>query len=159
MALVNLAYRFPIRREWNVKVGPFYFYDLTAQVMGSAGNLWSFQAPDSEVDFYRNEFGERVARDVSSIRREIPFVDVAYKNGNYMLFDAGGELRLSGVLMNNLPWNSFVRMVYGFNEIKGYGDVDGDDIQDTTDNAIGDELSNETEKPGVRVYVGLGTGW
>lgn len=159
MALVNLGYRFPIRREMNKRVGPFYFYDLTAQVMGTAGNLWSFRAPQNEEDFYRNEYGDRVARDESSIRREIPFVDSAYKNGNYLLYDAGVELRSSASLFNQMGWNSFVRVVYGFNEIRGYGDVNGDDIQDTTDSAIGDELSNETEKPGVRVYVGLGTGW
>jgi hypothetical protein len=50
-------------------------------------------------------------------------------------------------------------VVYGFNEIRGYNDVNGDDISDTTQNAIGDELSNETEAPGFRVYLGLGTGW
>ncbi len=161
MALVNLAYRFPIRREWNKRVGPFYFYDLTGQVMGSAGNLWSFQAPDAadEDSYYRNEYGERVARDSSSVKREIPFVDSAYKNGNYLLYDAGGELRLSASAFNQGNWNSFLRVVYGFNTVRGYGDVNGDDIQDTTQSAIGDELSNEVEEPGVRVYVGLGTGW
>ena len=159
MALFNLAYRFPLRREWNKRVGPFYFYDLTGQVMGSAGNLWSYQAPTDPSTYYRNEYGERVSRDASSVRREIPFVDTAYKNGNYLLYDAGAELRLSASLFSQAQWNSFVRVVYGFNEIRGYGDVNGDDIQDTTNNAIGDELSNETEQPGVRVYLGLGTGW
>lgn len=159
MAMLNLAYRFPLRRELNRRVGPFYFYDVTAQVMGTGGNLWSYRPPEDPDLYYRNEFGDRVARDPKDIRREIPFVDEAYKNGNYLLFDAGTELRVSGVFLNGAFWNSFVRVAYGFNEIRGYGDVNGDDIQDTTDNAIGDELSNETEKPGPRVYVGLGTGW
>ncbi len=159
MALFNLAYRFPIRREWNQRVGPFYFYDVTGQVMGSTGNLWSFRPPTDAADYYRNEYGERVARDAADVVREIPFVDTAYKNGNYLLYDAGAELRVSASLFNQSQWNSFFRVVYGFNEVKGYGDVNGDDIQDTTNNAIGDELSNEVEEPGVRVYVGLGTGW
>lgn len=159
MAMLNLAYRFPLRRELNRKVGPFYFYDVTAQFMGTAGNLWSYLPPEDPDLYYRNEYGDRVARDPSTIRREIPFVDVAHKNGNWMLFDAGTELRVSGSLFNGAFWNSFFRVAYGFNEIRGYGDVNGDDIQDTTDNAIGDELSNETEKPGLRFYVGLGTGW
>jgi len=159
MALFNLAYRFPIRREWNKRVGPFYIYDLTGLVMGSAGNLWSFRAPTDTSEYYRNEFGERVARDAESVRREIPLVDTPYKNGNYLLYDAGGELRLSASIFNQAQWNSFFRMVYGFNEIRGYGDVDGDDVQNTMNNAIGDELSNETEKPGFRFYLGLGTGW
>ncbi|MEN9785837.1 MAG: hypothetical protein RLZZ299_1101 [Pseudomonadota bacterium] len=159
MAQVNLAYRFPLRREWNKRVGPFYFYDVTGQVMGSAGNLWSFRPPENADDFYRNEFGERVARNADSVRREIPFVDEAYKNGNRLLYDAGGEVRVSGSLFNQGYWNSFLRVVYGFNTVRGYGDVNGDDVQDTMNNAIGDELSNEVEEPGVRVYVGLGTGW
>ena len=61
--------------------------------------------------------------------------------------------------MHTSSWDSFLRFAYGFNEVRGYGDVDGDDIYDTSDSAFGDELSNETEKPGLRVYIGLGTGW
>lgn len=159
MGLLNVAYRFPIRRELNKRVGPLFFYDLTAQIMGSAGNLWSFRPPEDAADYYRNEYGDRVARDQSDIVREIPFVDTAYKNGNYLLYDAGLELRSSASLFSQGNWNSFVRLAYGFNEIRGYGDVNGDDITDTTDSAIGDELSNETELPGFRFYLGLGTGW
>ena len=159
MAMVNLAYRFPIRRELNKRVGPFYFYEVTGQVMGSAGNFWSYRPPEDESQFYRNGFGERVARNASDVVREVPFVDTAYKNGNAMLFDAGAELRVSASIFNTAGWDSFFRVVYGFNEIRGYGDVNGDDIQDSTDSAIGDELSNEVEEPGFRFYVGLGTGW
>lgn len=158
MAIMNVAYRFPLRKFLNKKVGPFYFYNVTAQVMGSAGNLWSYRAPTDPDTYYRNEYGDRVARNPAAVRREIPFVDKAYKNGNYMLYDAGAEVRLSANLLT-MPWNCFFRMAYGFNEIRGYGDVDGNDIQNTTDTAIGDELSNETEKPGPRFYLGLGTGW
>ena len=127
--------------------------------MGTAGNLWSYSIPDDPTTYYRNEYGDRVVRDPQDIHREIPFVDDAYKNGNYLLYDAGAELRVSGGIFNGASWNSFLRVAYGFNEIRGYSDVNGDDIQDTTENAIGDELSNETEKPGARVYIGLGTGW
>lgn len=159
MFMGNLAYRFPIRRELNLKMGPLYLYDLTGQFMGTAGNLWSFVPPSDPSLYYRNGFGERVARDPEDIRREIPFVDVAYKNGNRLLVDAGAEIRASATMMNSSPWNSFFRVSYGFNEVRGYGDVDGNDVQDTTDSAIGDELSNETEQPGFRFYLGLGTGW
>jgi len=127
--------------------------------MGTAGNFWSYTAPTNPANYYRNQYGDRVAYNPEKVRREIPFVDTAYKNGNAMLYDAGAELRVSAALFNNFSWDSFVRLAYGFNEIRGYGDVNGDDVQDTTDNAIGDELSNETEKPGFRFYLGLGTGW
>ena len=96
--------------------------------------------------------------------REIPFKDYSYKNSpvgqpNYLLYDAGAEVRISSTLFNRIPWNSFVRVAYGFNEIRGYGDVNGDNVITTADNGLGDSLSNETEKPGPRVYVGIGTGW
>ncbi|MBM4390392.1 MAG: PD40 domain-containing protein [Deltaproteobacteria bacterium] len=159
MAMVNLAYRFPIRRYLNKHVGPLYVHTITGQVMGTAGNLWSFTPPDDPAKFYRNEYGERVAYDPADVQREIPFIDEAHKNGNYLLYDAGAELRVSSTLFDNYYWNSFVRVSYGFNEIRGYGDVNGDDISDSTESAVGDELSNETEEPGFRFYVGLGTGW
>lgn len=159
MGILSLGYRFPIRRQINRKIGPFYFYDLTAQVMGTAGNFWSYRAPENESEYYRNQYGDRVAYNPGKIYREIPFIDDAYKNGNPMLYDAGAEVRLGITSFNNGAWDSFFRVAYGFNSVRGYGDVNGDDIQDTTDNAIGDELSNENEPAGLRFYLGLGTGW
>ncbi len=155
----NLAYRFPIRRQLNWRMGPLYVYDITGQVQGTAGNLWSFAPPESPDAYYRDGYGDRVARNPADVKREIPFVDVAHKNGNYLLYDAGGEVRVSSSLSSGFGWNSFVRVAYGFQEIRGYGDVNGDDLSQTTENAVGDELSDETELPGVRVYVGIGTGW
>ena len=34
-----------------------------------------------------------------------------------------------------------------------------DDVITTADNGLGDALSAESEVPGVRVYIGIGTGW
>lgn len=158
MAVLNLAYRFPVRRYLNKKVGPFYLYDLSAQVMGTAGNVWSYRAPTDPETYYVDEHGDRVARNASAVRREVPFVGRASKNGNALLYDAGAELRLSADLLT-APWNCFFRAVWGFNEISGLGDVDGDGIQDMHSTGIGDGASNETEQPGPRFYVGLGTGW
>jgi hypothetical protein len=76
-----------------------------------------------------------------------------------LLFDAGFELRVSAALFNNRYWNSFARVAYGFNEVRGISDVNGDDIIDNTSSTVGDSLSNETEAAGFRVYVGLGTSW
>lgn len=158
MGMVNLAYRFPINQYMAKKYGPLFIHGLYAQVAGTAGNLWSYTLPDG-VETKRSMFDERIALDPSQVRREIPFVDKAYKNGNYMLFDASAEIRMESVVFHGMPWNSFARVAYGFNEIRGTGDVNGDGVYDTSENAIGDELSNETEKPGPRFYIGLGTGW
>lgn len=75
------------------------------------------------------------------------------------MYDAGAEVRISSIMFNRAPWNSFVRVAYGFNEIRGVGDVNGDDVITTADNGLGDALSAESELPGVRVYIGIGTGW
>ena len=120
--------------------------------------------PSSSIesdDYYRSRFGERIAYDPNDIIREGPFQHggMAYKNGNSMLYDLSAELRVQSVLFHGATWDSFLRLAYGFQEVRGYGDVDGDNLFDTSDNALGDELSNETEPAGLRVYIGLGTGW
>lgn len=162
MLVGSAAYRFPVARRINQRWGPFYLYDVYAQVGGTAGNFWSYRPPD-ETDsskYYYDQFGQRVARDEGDVRREIPFIDQAYKNGgNPMLYDANAEIRVSSTLFGENPWASFFRVAYGFNEVKGVGDVNGDDVQDTTETGLGDALSNESEMPGFRFYVGLGTGW
>lgn len=159
MGILNLAYRFPIAEHFTVKTGPLFTYGVFAQFGATAGNLWSFRPPEDASLYYKSRYGERIARDPNDVTREIPFLDEAYKNGNSMLYDASAEIRVRSIMWNTMPWDSFFRVAYGFNEIRGYGDVNGDDIFDTSENALGDELSNETEKPGFRFYVGLGTGW
>ncbi len=159
MLIANAAYRFPIKKYLKQRVGPIWLDSVYGQLMGGAGNLWSFRPPDDPEDYWRNEYDERIANDPDAIIREIPFLDEAYKNGNPMVYDAGAEIRVSGAMFNSAYWNSFLRLAYGFQEVRGYGDVDGDDIYDTSESAIGDELSNETHPAGFRVYIGLGTGW
>ena len=170
MAILNLAYRFPIATRMARPIGPVYLTDIYGQFFGTAGNLWSYRPPSEPGSYYTNAFDERVARDPADVTRETPFSDYAYKNsptecaddltfGCRVLMDVGFELRVAAALFNNRYWNSFFRMAYGLNEVRGQFDVDGDDIGDTTSSALGDSLSNETEPAGLRVYVGLGTSW
>lgn len=160
LVILGGAYRFPIvRPEWSKRVGPLYMTDMAIQLGGTAGNLWSFRPPSDPQLYYNSRYDERIAYRDADVRREIPFVDVAYKNGNRILTDASAEFRMSSVLYHGMAWDSFLRLAYGFQEIRGFGDVNGDDIFDTNDSAVGDELSNETEPAGLRIYVGLGTGW
>ena len=132
------------------------------QVGGTAGNLWSHQITQDAIDggrTYFDSFGQRVALDpTNDVRREVPFMDVAYKNGQRMLYDASAEIRMNSLLMQG-GFDSFFRVSYGFNEIKGINDVNGDDISDTSDPGTGNSVSQETEKPGPRFYLGIGTGW
>ena len=159
MVVLYGGYKFPVARHIDKKAGPLYIYRLDSQIGATTGNFWSFAPPTAAGSFYTDSFGQRVAYDKSTVHREIPFIDTAYKNGNRLLVDVNAELRMSAMLFGQSGWNSFLRLSWGFNEIKGIGDVNGDDVQDTTDNGIGDALSNETEKPGPRIYLGLGTGW
>lgn len=157
--LVGSAYwRMPIKQRILKKWGPLLMRDIFLQAGGSAGNLWSFTPPDEEGTFYRDQQGEPVAYDPKDVKREIPFIDTAYKNGNYLLTDVSAELRVSSVLMGN-SFNSILRVSYGFQEVGGVFDIDGDDINDSTSDAALFGLSTETEKPGPRIYLGIGSGW
>ncbi len=160
MLIANVAYRFPVVKHLKQRVGPIYLDSIYGQFMGGAGNMWSFRPPEDPDKYWRNEWDERIAYNPDDIIREVPFKDNSYKTGdNFLLYDAGAEIRVKGAMFNSAYWDSFLRVAYGFNDIRGYGDVDGDDIYDTSENAIGDELSNEVHPAGFRVYIGLGTGW
>ena len=170
MAVMNVAYRFPVFTKLNKRVGPLYVYDMYAQVMATAGNLWSYRPPSEPGSFYSNRYGEPIAYDTDDIYREVPFKDYAYKNQANpdecadwdpkctLLYDIGAEVRLSSTLFHG-GWNSFFRVAYGLSEIRGIGDVDGDGITSNTDSQMGDTLSSETEDYRLRFYLGLGTGW
>jgi hypothetical protein len=161
MVVGSVAYRAPLARQVNKKIGPLYLYDIYGQIGFTAGNFWSYRPPDENSDpssYYFDSSGERVAYDPGDVHREIPFIDVAYKNGNRILTDVNAEIRVSSTLFSGI-WNSFVRVAYGFQRIKGINDVDGDDVQDGTQTGFGNSLSSETEPPGPRIYIGLGTGW
>ncbi|MCB9609839.1 MAG: hypothetical protein H6741_26290 [Alphaproteobacteria bacterium] len=165
----SAAYRFKIKDQIRKKVGPLYVYAVHMQLMGTAGNAWSYRPPEDPEDYYYNRYDAKVARDPNDVVREVPFKDYSYKNSpvdpvtgeqkeNYLLTDVGAEVRVSANLWRG-SWGSFFRVAYGFNEIRGVGDVNGDDVITTADSTLGDSLSVESELPGLRFYVGLGTGW
>jgi hypothetical protein len=127
LLVAGAAWRLPIARHVSQKWGPLYVVDLSAQVGGPAGNLWGFGAGDAS-------------------RREVPFVDVASANGNAMLYELDGEVRVASLLFTS-PWNHFVRVAYGLNDLRAGGE-DGDLAGATS-----------VRRGGPRVYVGVGTGW
>jgi hypothetical protein len=180
MGILNAAYRLPIRRNIDKKFGVLYLESVYLQFFGTAGNFWSYRIKEDAAtyDFY----GDPVAYDSSDIVREVPFSDradscsdkvrdrndgqcgralfpMATMNGNRLLFDAGVELRIAANLFNRSTWNSFIRVAYGFNEVGGIFDVDGDDIVTNVDDPNLNAVSSEKERPSIRFYIGLGTGW
>ncbi len=160
MLIMSMAYRFPVYRRINRKFGPFYFAGVWAELAGTAGNLWGYTA-DYERDVYGN-----VANNPQSywdpyvkrgtVRREVPFKDIASKNGNYLLYDVSFVLKLKGYMFGYLPWNSFVRVSYGLNDITaGMRDVNDDGIY--VDNYPNDALIAETEPKSLRISIGIGS--
>lgn len=136
LAILSVGYRLPILREVDARVGPLELHDLDVRVGAAAGNVWSYRQTSA------GEPG----------RREVPFLDEASENGNVLLTEASVELRAGSALMN-VPWDSFVRVAWGFQQIHGFGDLDGDGVRDATEAPFPDE----PERPGPRFYLGLGT--
>jgi hypothetical protein len=160
MLILNAAWRFPLARNLDWRLGPIYTESVYLQLCGSVGNLWSYR-----IDGPAHVEGwSVVADDPSDIRRELPFKDYAYKNSpaghpNYLLQDAGVELRVKAFIWNDWDWDSFLRVSYGFQPTAGYGDVNNDLIQSSVARDAASELSDEIEAPTFRFYAGLGTGW
>ncbi|MCA9567115.1 MAG: PD40 domain-containing protein [Myxococcales bacterium] len=160
LLIANGAYRFPLARDLNLKVGPTYTDAMYLQFFGSVGNLWSFRVdgPSHPQGYYV------VPDDPADVRREVPFRDYAYKNSvpgkeNFLLSDVGMELRVRQFIWNDWDWDSFVRVAYGFRPTAGYGDVNADNIQQAVARDAASELSTEQERPTFHIYAGLGTGW
>ena len=161
MLIANAAYRFPLTRNMNLKMGPIYTESMYLQFFGSMGNLWSYRVEgDSHVEGYSVVPDSGKGR----VRREVPFSDYSSKNSpvdepHYVLSDVGAELRIRSFIWNDFDWDSFVRVAYGLQRTAGYGDVNADLIQSSVARDAATELSGEIEEPTLRVYVGIGTGW
>jgi len=160
MLIANAAYRFPVLRDMNWRLGPIYTESLYLQVFGTLGNLWSYR-----VEGPSHLEGYSVVPDAGgSVRREIPFVDYASKNSppgeeHFYLSDVGAEIRVRSFLWNDWDWDSFLRVAYGLQTVAGYGDVNADFVQSSVARDAGTELSSEVEPPTLHLYLGLGTGW
>jgi outer membrane protein OmpA-like peptidoglycan-associated protein len=165
-AILNLQYGLPLVKNIDRKVGPLYLESLSMVVFGTVGNFWSYRVEGEQTML----FGDRVLADEnarkgggltpkgSGLVREWPGMK-AEENGNYILADAGVELRLNANLLNRSPWRSFVRVAYGFMPTAGRGDVDGDGVYSNSRDATLSVASDEQEAAGFRFYLGIGTGW
>ena len=66
-------------------------------------------------------------------------------------------MRVRSFIYNYNPWFSIVRVAYGFQDITGVGDVDGDHVVKQL--PPGDDPVGEVQRAGIRYYIGIGTGW
>jgi len=167
-AILNLQYRFPLARNIDVKVGPLYIEAIYMQFFGSVGNFWSYGVKEDAQT--ADLFGERVLADEdtrkgggldqagSGVYREAPFT-LASENGNPILADAGLELRFVMNTFNRAQWFSSIRIAYGFMDVSGRGDVNGDDIYTNASDPTLDNRSDESEPAGFRFMIGIGQGW
>ncbi len=159
MLVVGLAYRFPVYRHIDRKFGPFYFASVWGEIFGTAGNLWGYKA-----EFERDKYGNIRRHDESywdpmvkpgTVEREVPFRDIATKNGNYMLYDIGFALKLKGYMFGYLYWNSFFRVAYGLNDIIGPYEVNDDRVW--VDVYPNNPMYAETEPKSLRISIGIGS--
>ena len=167
-ALLNMQYRFPLARNIDVKVGPLYIEAIYMQFFGTVGNFWSYGIKENAQT--ADLFGERVLADEddrtgggldkagSGVFREAPFT-LASENGNPILADAGLELRFVMNTFNRAQWFSSIRIAYGFMDVSGRGDVDGDDVFTNASDPTLDNRSDESEPAGFRFMIGIGQGW
>jgi hypothetical protein len=160
LLIANAAYRFPLVRQLDWKLGPIYTDAIYLEGFGTIGNLWSYRV----VGPSHVEGWSVVPSDGGKVVREVPFRDYAAKNSpegemHRWLTDIGAELRVRSFIWNDWDWDSFLRLAYGFQTTAGYGDVNADGVQSSVARDSASELSAEVEPPTLRVYAGLGTDW
>lgn len=159
MLIFSMNYRFPFWRKIDKMFGPFYFASLWGEVSFTAGNLWGYTANyvhDRYGNIQRNtESYWDPAVQPGSVRREVPFVDMSAKNGNYMLYDVGFTLKLKAYMFGYIGWNSFIRVAYPFNTINGAVDVNNDDV--FVDAFPNDAMKAEVKRKALRFSIGIGS--
>jgi len=167
LLLLGAAWRAPLWREAHLRAGPLYLASVWLQLFSTVGNAWGYDAdfglrPDGTPELHSwasaipPALRGRPRTEPGTIRRERPILDVARQNGNRLLVDAGAELRLDLTLFER-PWDSVVRVAWGFSTLSGRGDVNDDGV--LADHFPLDPFTDEVEPPSLRVTVGLGTGF
>ncbi len=188
MLITSLAYRMPVYRDWDKKVGPIYFDSLYLQFFGTAGNLWSFRPLPVE--------GEIRPLTVTGARRELPFVGLfddkkvskledeysgidikgmghAYGDDDPGLFEKAFPVaykngnRILTDVGAELRLRAYIYNYtpwFSFFRV-AYGLQDTTGIGDHNGDRIfrdlppNDDPVGEIERKGFRYYLGIGTGW
>ena len=127
-----------------------------AELFANAGNAWGYTAS------WQTTPGGAPVTDLDGLpiaspgtrRRSDPLADPGAA-GPRLLSEAGLEGRLD-LRLFGAPWGASVRFAYGFQGVRGRGDVDGDGVVVRRDPT--DPFAAEDSPSGLRVAVALGTG-
>lgn len=146
LGIVSLAWRTPLRESLGRRVGPFYLTTLYGQLGATVGNVWGYVESDAGA------------------LREIPGVDVPSRSQVDLstpgfLAEAGLELRLAATAFNRYHWGSMLHLGYAFVPVTGRGDIDRDGIVPGIYGDLLPEAGGEINPAGVRLSIGLGTGF
>ncbi len=146
LAVLAVAYRFPVATGIARTLGPIYLDSLYAQFGGTVGNAWSYRETDGRAS------------------REDPREDVASRNStpgspNRLVYEAGVELRAGASLFARYRWGSFLRVGYAFVPVTGVGDVDQDNVYPGVNGDLVPVAGGEVYPAGIRLSVGVGTGF
>ncbi len=108
LLLLSTSYRFPLLRNIAKKTGVLYLDSLYSAFFVELGNVWNH--------------GE------SKNCQQVPAgAATDCSDGNVLLADIGAELRLKAFLFNDFnPWNSILRLAYGFQDSTEFGFSDDD---------------------------------
>ncbi len=188
MLIGSVAYRMPLYRDWDKKVGPFYFDSVYLQFFGTAGNLWSFRPEPTGSAL--------VTGQTTGNNRELPFVglfdsgksnDMEQKYAGVPIEGIGGTYgkanpnvfekafpvayKNGNRLLTDVGVEARIR-AYAYNYSQwfsfarlAYGIQDTAGIGDQNGDRIyrdlppADDPVGEVEKAGFRFYLGIGTGW
>ena len=158
LAMAGVAWTHELPAAWRGRLGggAVAVAGGRAELFANVGNAWGYTA-----SWQRTRAGAPVT-DLDGLpvavpgtrRRSDPFEDPGTA-GPRLLTEAGLEGRLDLRLLGAL-WGASVRLAYGFQGVRGRGDVDGDGVLVRRDPT--DPFGAEGSASGLRVAVALGTG-
>lgn len=156
LALTGLHLWLPLLADPGTGSGFLRMEELSLRAGSSAGNAWSWTLEDDPDLYYQTAEGDIVALDPADIERERPFAGISHATGQSVLVDVSLELRFRGRFGSLTPWEGFLGLAQGLRPLSPGGGTDA--TWDTDEGAFGDSTGSEDELPGLRIYLGVGTG-
>lgn len=146
LGILSLAWRTPLQERMGKALGPLYFDALYLQLGANMGNVWGYRAID----------GVSV--------RETPLTSGASRNqvdasSPTLLTELGAELRVTASVFTRYRWNSFLHLGFVPESVTGLGDINHDNRYPGAYGDLLPEAGGEVYPAGLRIGLGLGTGF